>query len=394
VRIALIAMLERTADDVGGLRASMRLAGKSLVQRQLDFAFSLGCEKVACLAPGSGPDVQAARRYAEQAGARFAVISGARHLLGQVSAQDEVLVLADGLLPAEAEAAAMLTGPVVLTLPADSACPAGFERIDLNLAWAGAMIVSGTMVERLSDLPPDIDPVSALLRIALQSRIRTAGVPETALRDQTWLIAKEAGQLQALEQDWITRYLPKAKGFVPGKALVRLAASTLGHRLLERPNMAGILQSSGIVLALSGIMLANLASVPGGFALVALSWLTGQLGQAVRLMANEGALPGKAARRLALAGSIVTDIALFAVSLSGLFGQRWDRVTLAALPLLAMRILASSGLPPWGELLRDRLLVAMAFGLAAGFGVLEPSLQAVSLAMLGLAAFYPAGRRG
>src|SRR5690606_41211862 len=61
-------------------------------------------------------------------------------LLGAVRADDELLALAPGLLP---EAADALEGlgkrKGVLVLPAGPGVAAGFERLDLNRAWAGAL---------------------------------------------------------------------------------------------------------------------------------------------------------------------------------------------------------------------------------------------------------------
>src|SRR5690606_40835190 len=103
-------------------------------------------------------------------------------LLGAVRADDELLALAPGLLP---EAADALEGlgkrKGVLVLPAGPGVAAGFERLDLNRAWAGALVVGGAQVELLSDLPPDIEPTSALVRIALQARLPERTLSEALL---------------------------------------------------------------------------------------------------------------------------------------------------------------------------------------------------------------------
>ena len=104
---------------------------------------------------------------AEAAGARFIAIREPRKLSGIVTANDELLVLAPGVLPDEDAVMRHLAKPCVLVFPADPAVQRGYERIDLHFAWAGALVVRGTAVEQLAQLPGDVDTPSALLRIAL-----------------------------------------------------------------------------------------------------------------------------------------------------------------------------------------------------------------------------------
>ena len=56
--------------------------------------------------------------------------------------------------------------PGVLVLPVEAGVAAGFERIDINHAWAGALRMPGRIVAGLGDLPADWNPVAALLRLA------------------------------------------------------------------------------------------------------------------------------------------------------------------------------------------------------------------------------------
>jgi hypothetical protein len=148
------------------------IAGKSLARRQLDFALAAGCERVIALGNGASPEAIALRHASEARGARFVSIGDAHGLLGAVPAGDELLVLAPGLLPEDRRALdALERGTAILVLPAGPGVAAGFERIDLERAWGGALVLSGRLVERLSDLPPDSEATAALLRIALQARV-------------------------------------------------------------------------------------------------------------------------------------------------------------------------------------------------------------------------------
>ena len=169
MRAALISM---TGQPSGAL------AGKTLARRQLDFALAAGCESVIALGDGASAQAIALRHATEAAGARFQAIRDSHGVLGVVRAADELLALAPGLLPEAGGALAALDkGAALLVLPAGPGVAAGFERIDLERAWAGAVVVSGAQVERLSALPADSAPASALMRIALQARVAAGLLP-------------------------------------------------------------------------------------------------------------------------------------------------------------------------------------------------------------------------
>ena len=202
MRSALISMSGQPRGGDG--KAPLAVAGKSLAQRQLDFALAAGCESVIALGDGGSAEAIALRHAAEAAGARFQAIRDSHGLLGAVRAEDELLALAPGLLP-EAEAALEVLGKgkVVLVLPAGAGTAAGFERIDLERAWAGALVVGGAHVERLSDLPADIEPASALVRIALQGHVKERRLPDDLIADGSWTVLREGAVMQAAEQGWV-----------------------------------------------------------------------------------------------------------------------------------------------------------------------------------------------
>ena len=170
MRAALISIEGQPHDAESG--AVVALAGKSLARRQLDFALAAGAEQVIVLGGPAAPEAVELRHAAESAGAKILSIADGYGLLGAVRAADHLLVLAPGVLPEAPIALEMLgKGSSLLVLPAAQGVAAGFERIDLERAWAGAMVVQGGLVERLAELPRDIDPAPSLLRIALQAKV-------------------------------------------------------------------------------------------------------------------------------------------------------------------------------------------------------------------------------
>lgn len=162
-------------------RGALRVGGVSVALEQLVLVLSMGCERIFCLANRMTPEIAALQHEAERAGARFQLIPGPHGLLGQVTAMDEVIALADGLFASVSDAVALLEpGAAVLVQPAETGVEAGFERIDPTQASGGALRIPGRLVERLADLPHDCDAFSALLRIALQAGVAQRPLPPPA----------------------------------------------------------------------------------------------------------------------------------------------------------------------------------------------------------------------
>ena len=267
MRAALISMTGQPRAADGG--APLALAGKSLARRQLDFALAAGCESVIVLGDGGSAEAIALRHAAEAAGARFLAIREGHGLLGAVRADDELLALAPGLLPEAAAARdALGEGRAVLVLPAGAGVAAGFERIDLERAWAGALVVAGAQVERLSDQPADIDPASALVRIALQARVPEKRLLEDALADGSWALLGTGAQAIAAEQAWLKRHLRPAAPAAPSRWLAQLALRPLASRLLAAARSLEALVVAALAV-LAGAVLAAWFGMPAlGLALV------------------------------------------------------------------------------------------------------------------------------
>ena len=88
MRIALIST-QASADDAPDVAlGALALGGRSIAERQLDFALALGCERIVCIADGPDPRVLALQHRAEAAGAQFNLIAGARWLVTLVHAND------------------------------------------------------------------------------------------------------------------------------------------------------------------------------------------------------------------------------------------------------------------------------------------------------------------
>src|SRR6478736_5012190 len=212
--------------DAGEAAAGL-LAGRSLTRHQLDFALALGCEKIVLLGHGTSAEGIELRHAAEAAGAQWQVARGVRDLPAAVRGDDQLLVLAQGLLPDSPIAFALLKqGYGMLVLPAEAGWSAGFERLDLAAAWGGAMIVPGRIVVGLDQLPEDAEPIAGLLRLARQAGVPERPLAERELAEGRWQIVRTAEAVEASEPAWLRRRLPPVSAFRP--------SAWLAHRLMRQ----------------------------------------------------------------------------------------------------------------------------------------------------------------
>lgn len=383
MRTALISLAGQPRAISGA--ALLALGGKTLAHRQLDFALALGCEGVIVLGDGASAEAINLRHVAEAAGARFRTIKNSHGLLAAVRADDELLVLAPGLLPEAPEAVEALSkGRRVLVFPAGPAIAAGFERIDLNRAWAGALVVGGAQVERLSELPPDIVPASALVRIAMQANVPERPLSEELLANGSWKMFEEGADQVASERAWIERHAPVARTLAPTRWLARLASRAIAARALAAPH------------AVAGIVLATLAALAGAVLAVSHGWAAVGFGLVAvgALLAQGGAelarlrrLPfGGAGRSTALHSALpwLVDAAIFACVVLAIEGS-WLHRLFPPLVLLGMLYaVRSGGRIDWAAVVSDRGALALGLAVASGFDLLEPAVMLVAIGQIAL----------
>lgn len=360
------------------------VAGKSLARRQLDFALAAGCERVIALGNGAAPEAIALRHAAEARGVRFQCIGDTHGLLGAVPAADELLVLAPGLLPEERSALESLErGSAVLVLPAGPGVAAGFERIDLERAWGGALVLPGRLVERLSDLPGDSDATAALLRIALQARVAEKRLPEAALAAGSWAILGDGGEAVQRQDAWLKRNLPASGGFAATRLAARVGLSRLAIPLLALPRaLTGLW--GGLAVVLAGALGAAAFGWPAtGFVLVALGALLAEFALGlVHLRDAPFGAPGR--DRLGVLVPGVVDAALIGCAALTIHGSWWHALFPPLMLLGALHASRPGQWPGIAAVLGDRAVLALVFALAAALGVTEPAIMLAALAIVAL----------
>lgn len=360
------------------LDSSPPIAGRAVALRQLDFALAAGAKRIVGLGDGGAPGMIALRHAAESAGIRFHSVAGAHGLLGLVGTADDLLVLAPGLLAQSPEALAMLAGGAcVLAFPAGAGLANGFERIDTERAWAGALLMPGGLVERLAQLPSDFAPASALLRIALQARVplQLAGL-ELAAGGGWAMVGDDAA---GLGEVWLTRHaLPVARGDVTGRVVVAVLRR-FGLELLARDRAQIALLAIFAIATVVAICLAAAGMGGAAFALLPIAVIAARLhGGLARL------------HRLPFGGEVQTtgllswlvDGGLYAAMVLAHDGDWPQRLAAPALLLLSARVATPPRWPAAAAWLADRAVLAALLSVAAFVDALADGAAVLALVLL------------
>lgn len=374
MRAALIALPHM------GEAAMPVIAGKTIAHRQLLFAREAGCECVIAHGGGATPEGIDLRHAAERMGLKYRVISTAHALPGIIGSEDSLLVLQPGLLPEAQSALDLLRaeGDRVLVVSAGPGAAAGFERIDLDRAWAGALFMPGKWLGQLASLPEDVAPHGALLRIALQQRLPEARLADSTLDDGRWTIIASPTEAHGHTLEWLRTHIGEEPVGAVSRWLGRKLVRLVGSRLLDAPRARVFLLVLYAIL-LGGGIAAGIYERPAlGFALVALGVpvLEAFLALSRLVVAPFGRL-----RRLPWLRRAV-DIAMLALGIMAI-DSLTHRVIFPPLVLAAgLFLLDRRSLPHWLEPLRDRMIVASLIALGAALATPEIAIMLAAVAVL------------
>lgn len=386
-------MLEPVRAGVPMTRAFLRVGGRAIARHQLEFALALECQRIVCIARAVTAEVIDLQRRAEREGASFHVIDRASAMVGQVTANDDLIVLADGLLPDLAEGRAFVAdGHAVSVQPVEEGLARGFERVDINHATAGIMRIPGRLVEHLAALPGDCDVVSALTRIALQNGVRMRTLAVAGSSGPAWRIIRDDEEAHGAEGAWIGRQLAGWDVPLPGLVLARSGLLAFGPALLHR----GSAGRSAFLLALLVLAISLGAGWFGltglGLLLCGMAWIVVRGAAVLRRIehpAREGvrdSSPGESAL-LWLVDAVMIAVIVWRAPL-----MPWQSVADAVFaPLVLMgllRLLPAVLERKRAAWLEDRSIFALLFALLAALGLLSGALPLLAIALLagGLAA--------
>ncbi|MEQ8772081.1 MAG: hypothetical protein RIC51_04495 [Erythrobacter sp.] len=391
MRTALLASLDH--DDDGSLRAGLLFGGRSVLAWQGETMRALGCERVICLTERFGEEILSLQRAVEGGGGEFHALRSGRQLPALVRADDELIVLLDGLVVDRAVLQAAISSEGVLakgvaTLPAGhplaQAHPEVFERIDRERAWAGALVMHAAPVQQFADLPADGATVPLLLRLALQSGTPCRALAPEAISAGEWLLAGSDEALAARERVLIDSGLVDTPWTGPGLAL----AQQIARRLAPRGLSAGPFVGAGmaLILLVTGTVLAGFGFGPAGLVLAAMGAFAGVWSLAAARIAR-GHL-GETARAFPAArfSGICDILASAALGLAALFsnGDATGPAIGALGPLTVglTRLAARAAGPLARAFWKDRPIHLAGLAFAAGFDLLAPALALFGLAAL------------
>lgn len=389
MRTALIS-ISRTDED-GEPIGLLPLAGRPLVSWQVQLVRRLGAEKIICLCDEPYEEIIHLQNQLEREGIQFRTVRGQRQLLGQVSSDDELIVLEDGLL-FDGELAQDLFGSSrgVATLDADEGKLAGLERIDAVDAWAGLLVARGSIVERLDGLPDDSDTISALLRLALQAGATRRSLQDGAVSDGKVRLIDDDAQLEDLSRKLLEDSLKRRPPYAPGLMLADIGALALVKLGWGKVTLIAVLVAAVSMIAALGFTWIETRAI--ALALVALG--TFSLALAASYSSLLDRLSGKARAAAPFAArltSVAVDAVLF-VTLVGLRPERIDlqSVFLALAAIISIRLAFAIDRRPIGTLWRDRILLTVLLAISESFGVLPFALMFIVL----MALIWSLGRTG
>lgn len=216
--VALIAAYHEADDAGGGLRATLGIAGRTLIERQAMMAAGAGAELVVVVVERVTSSLGAALDRLRADGLEIALARNAEEAGDAVHPTDRLLLMGDGVVTPEAAVRRLLGagGHAILTV-ADVRVDNRYERIDAQSRWAGLALIDGQMLKDTAAMLNDWDLQSTLLRRAVQAGARQIAV-RGSNEDDLPVAAEAAEDLAELEEqilagahvrrkDWVSRYL-------------------------------------------------------------------------------------------------------------------------------------------------------------------------------------------
>jgi hypothetical protein len=213
---ALISAYHDSPDAPGQLRATLPIAGRTLLERQARLAAAAGAAPIVILVERVPAELAAAIERMRAEGVSARVARSVAEAAAAIAPEQDLLIVADGLLADRAHIARLLGSgtAAVLTVP-DSGHDDRYERIDAEVRWAGLALLDGDMLRRTAAMLQDWDLQSTLLRRAVQGGARQIAVNGS---DRPLVIAERAADLAPAQarlverasgsgEDWVSRYL-------------------------------------------------------------------------------------------------------------------------------------------------------------------------------------------
>jgi hypothetical protein len=184
---ALIAAYHESGEP-GHLRATLPLAGRTVVERQARLAASAGANPVIIFVERLPAALSAAVERLRRDRVPVLLVRSVEEAAEAVDPFDRLLLVGDGAIVPAAQQARLAAeeGNKVLTVP-EGAHGELYERIDADSRWAGLAAVDGAMLRATAGMLRDWDLQSTLLRRTLQAgagHVEADGAAAVAILDR------------------------------------------------------------------------------------------------------------------------------------------------------------------------------------------------------------------
>lgn len=170
--MALAALISayHESGEAGHLRATLPLAGRTVIERQARLAASAGANPVVIFVERLPAALSAAIERLRRDRVPVQLVRSAEEAAEAVDPFDRVLLIGDGAIVPAAQQVRLAgeKGPAVLTVP-EGAYGDLYERIDAQWRWAGLAAIDGALLRETAGMLRDWDFQSTLLRRTLQA---------------------------------------------------------------------------------------------------------------------------------------------------------------------------------------------------------------------------------
>jgi len=332
------------------------------------------------------PEVIEMQHAVENAGKLFHTVSAPSELSGLITAKDEILAFSEGLLPDHTSALELLAaGRGVFVQPIEGGLAAGFERIDINHASAGLLLIPGRLVEELVQLPVDCTIPSALTRIALQAGVAMRELPVEARSGRRWQMISSEMDAYALEQDWLAEQLGNQSGSSPGRWAARQAVLAVGASMLHAGNASMVALVVTAVVLLIGVGFAWLGLSALGLLLCGAAWVIH--GAAILFHRLETPISSQSIIPLKYSLSAwcldFVLVVLMIWSSERMAGANWlDLAFAPTIFVLLLHVLPKIPGFPGAALLSDRLMICLVLAMLAALGVMQGGVMILVLVLV------------
>lgn len=241
---ALIAAYHESAEG-GALRATLPLAGRTVIERQVRLAARAGATKIVVLVERMPAELAQALDRLRRERLPVHIARSAEDAAELIDPSQRLLLIADGAVTDASELAQLAEGDgtTILTVP-DSRFGELYERIDATSRWGGVAAVEGSLLRATADMLRDWDLQSTLLRRAIQ-----AGAQHVAA-DAPVAIIDGANDIAALEKR-IVAHAAEARGSWTSRALAPIER-VLTSFVMASPLTPPIIGTAAAVLTALG----------------------------------------------------------------------------------------------------------------------------------------------